>query len=204
MEVALVRHALPERVERVDGAPADPQLSSVGRAQAERLAGWLAGERFDALYTSPLRRAAETAAPLAETLGLNAIAEPGVAEYDAASSAYVPMEELKAEDPEAWRAAVSGGLYAEIDIHAFRREVVASLDRLIAGHPGQRILVVAHAGVINAFAGHVLGIAEPLFFEPGYTSVSRFLAASSGHRSVHALNETAHLRESRAGEAAKA
>jgi probable phosphoglycerate mutase len=57
------------------------------------------------------------------------------------------------------------------------------------------VAVVCHGGVINAFAGEVLGIREPfLFFDPGYTSISRFLAAKSGERSVLSLNETGHLR----------
>jgi probable phosphoglycerate mutase len=54
---------------------------------------------------------------------------------------------------------------------------------------------VCHGGVINSWAGHVLGVREPFFFfDPGYTSVNRFLAAGSGERSVVSLNETAHLR----------
>ncbi|MCH8132928.1 MAG: histidine phosphatase family protein [Myxococcales bacterium] len=50
MQLILIRHALPERVESVGGTPADPPLSEVGRAQAEKLAAWLADERVDALY----------------------------------------------------------------------------------------------------------------------------------------------------------
>ena len=48
---------------------------------------------------------------------------------------------------------------------------------------------------MNAWAAHVLGLEPTLFFQPAYTSVSRFLAAGSGERSVLSLNETAHLRE---------
>jgi len=193
VELLLVRHALPLRIENDDGRPADPPLSEVGREQARRVAAWLARERIDALYTSPLRRARETAAPLARSLGLEAADEPGVVEYDAGAAVYVPLEELKAADPEAWRAAVQGGLYAGIDIDAFRRTVVESLERIAAGHGGQRVAVVCHGGVINAWAAHVLGIDRPLFFDPVYTSVSRFLAARSGERSVVSLNEAAHL-----------
>ena len=56
MELMLIRHGLPLRVENSDGAPADPPLSDEGRDQAERVARWLADEPVDALYTSPLRR----------------------------------------------------------------------------------------------------------------------------------------------------
>ncbi|HZA87486.1 MAG TPA: histidine phosphatase family protein, partial [Acidimicrobiales bacterium] len=62
MELLLVRHARPLRAESIDG-PADPGLSPLGRRQADALAAWLATEAIDAIYTSPLRRALETAAP---------------------------------------------------------------------------------------------------------------------------------------------
>ena len=100
-----------------------------------------------------------------------------------------------AQDYDAWQALVRGGLYAGIDVAAFRRGVVDSFERIIAAHPGARVAVVCHSGVINAWAAHVLGIAAPIFFDPGYTSVQRFLAAKSGERMVASLNELAHLRE---------
>ena len=56
---------------------------------------------------------------------------------------------------------------------------------------------MCHGGVINAYASHVLGIEFPLFFQPTYTSVNRFLASSAGHRSVVSLNEAGHLVGSR-------
>jgi probable phosphoglycerate mutase len=54
--------------------------------------------------------------------------------------------------------------------------------------------VVCHGGVINAWTSHLLGLERIFLFEPAYTSVSRYLAASSGERSLLSLNETAHLR----------
>ena len=79
MELLLVRHALPLRVATADGSPADPPLSEEGRDQAQRLARWFESERREALYTSPLRRALETAEPLARVCGLEPRVEPGVA-----------------------------------------------------------------------------------------------------------------------------
>jgi probable phosphoglycerate mutase len=195
VELILIRHGLPLRIENPDGSPADPPLSSEGSRQASRLAAWLREERISAIYASPLRRARETAEPLAEVHGCALAIEPGVVELDHLSSTYVPLEEIKAEDPEAWRALVNGGLYADIDLPAFRRSVAETLERIITIHPGERVAVVCHGGVINSWAGHVLGVREPFFFfDPGYTSVNRFLAAGSGERSVVSLNETAHLR----------
>jgi probable phosphoglycerate mutase len=195
MELLLVRHGLPLRVERDDGAPADPPLSDEGRGQAERLAAWLEAERLDAVYTSPLRRALETAEPLAKRQGVAVRIEPGVVEFDPAASAYVPLEEIKALDPRRWRALVQGGLVEGIDLDGFRRVVTASVERIIDAHPGERIAVVCHGGVINSWAAHVLGLATTLFFQPTYTSISRFLASSGGERSVASLNEAPHLRE---------
>jgi len=196
MELLLIRHGLPERVERDDGLPADPPLAPRGREQAERLAHWLAAERIDALYTSPLRRAHETALPLAQRMQLELAIEPGVAELDQDSSTYLPLDELKASDPERWRALVQGGLYAGVDLVAFQQRVIASLERVIAAHPGQRVAVVCHGGVINGWARHVLGVSSPLFlfFDPTYTSINRFMAAKTGERSLVSLNEAAHLR----------
>ena len=193
MELLLIRHALPVRVEKRDGTPADPPLSQEGVRQAERLARWLGAERIDALYASPLRRARETAGALAAALGLAPRIEPGVAEFDPLAASYVPLEELKAESRELWLELVRGGLTAGIDVGLFRRTVVAALERIVAAHPRERVAVVCHGGVVNAFAAEILGLESTLFFQPAYTSVSRFLAAASGERSLLSLNETAHL-----------
>ena len=193
MELLLVRHALPLRVERKDGAPADPPLSNEGRRQANRLARWLEAARLDAIYVSPMQRALETAQPLAKSQGVGLRIEPGVVEFDATASTYVPLEEIKALDYERWRALISGGLVEGVDLAEFRRVVTGSLERIIDDHPGERVAVVCHGGVINTWAAHVLGLEATLFFEPTYTSISRFLASASGPRSVASLNETAHL-----------
>ncbi|MCA9509397.1 MAG: histidine phosphatase family protein [Myxococcales bacterium] len=194
MELLLVRHGLPLRVERADGRPADPSLAPEGVWQARRVARFLARERIAAVVASPLRRAKETAAPLAEALGLDVAVEPRIREADADASSYVPLEELKRDDRAAWEAAIRGGIFGGGDPRAFQRDVVDALEGVIASHPGGRVAVFCHGGVINAWAAHVLGIDDLLFLDARYTSVSRFLAASSGERSVASLNETAHLR----------
>ena len=196
MELLLIRHALPVRRELADG-PADPELSEVGRAQAERLAAYLAAEHLDALYTSPLRRAVETGAPLAGTHGLGPIVVEDVAEFDRHASAYVPVEELKAADDPRWRDLLLGTWDGTGESPAeFTTRVVAALEGLVEAHPGDRIAVVCHGGVINAYLAHVLGLADPTssFFYPNYTSIHRIAAARSGERSVVTINETVHLR----------
>jgi probable phosphoglycerate mutase len=66
---------------------------------------------------------------------------------------------------------------------------------VIAAHPGRRVAVVCHGGVINAWLSHLLELERLFLFEPLYAGVSRFLAARSGERSVRSLNEASHLRE---------
>lgn len=194
MEITLIRHGLPVRTEKADGTPADPPLCPEGRDQAERMAAWLAEAEIDALYASPMRRAQETAAPLSKRLGLAIELEPGVVEYDSEADYYIPMEELKRTDYARWKGFVTRGYGDGIDMQAFHRTVVASIEGLIDKNAGRRIAVVCHGGVINAWAAQVLGLEPRLFFDPRYTSINRFMAARSGERSVVSLNETAHLR----------
>ena len=91
MELILVRHGLPVRRENVDG-PADPELSVEGHAQARHLGDYLALEHLDAIYTSPMKRAHQTAMPLAALKGLSPVVEPDVAEWDQHSNEYIPIE----------------------------------------------------------------------------------------------------------------
>ncbi|MEO6317824.1 MAG: histidine phosphatase family protein [Acidimicrobiales bacterium] len=188
MELLLIRHGLPVRVdEGTVAGPADPDLSERGLAQAAALADWLIGEAIDAIWVSPMRRAAQTAAPLVQRLGLPVVIDEDIAEYDRDAASYIPIEELKAANDPRWREV------PEQPEH-FQAVVVAAIERIVAAHPRQRVAVVCHGGVINAYAAHVLGIADPLFFLPQYTSISRVFAASTGERSVASLNETAHVR----------
>ena len=83
VELVLVRHALPMRVDAAaDEGPADPGHTPLGREQAERVVRALAGDDVTALYTSPAARALETAAPLAAALGLEPVVASGLADFD--------------------------------------------------------------------------------------------------------------------------
>ncbi len=190
----LIRHGLPVRRELETGA-ADPELSEAGLAQARHLADYLSSETIDALYASPLRRAYQTAQPLAVVHSREIIVVNDVAEWDRNSTEYIPIEELKAANDPRWQALVRG----EWTVHEespeqFRGRVVERIESLIADHSGQRIAVVCHGGVINAYLAHVLGLGMQQFFYPNYTSIHRVAAARTGERSIVTVNETAHLR----------
>ena len=196
VELLIIRHGLPVRIDDAQG-PADPELSELGHEQARRVADWLRPEKITAVYTSPMRRARQTAAPLAEVLGLEPVVDDEVAEFDRAQHFYIPLEELKAAKDPRYDALMRGESMDEVDPFTFREVVTVAIERIIESNPGGTVAIVCHGGVINAYASHVLGIEFPLFFQPTYTSVNRFLASSAGHRSVASLNEAGHLVGSR-------
>jgi probable phosphoglycerate mutase len=196
MELLLVRHALPVRRELESGA-ADPELSADGRAQAEHLATYLSSEHLDAIYASPLLRAQQTAMAVAAHHSLEIQTRDGVAEFDRLSNDYIPTEELKAANDPRYHAMIAGEWDTDEESSIeFRGRVVSAVEELIDTHPGQRIAVVCHGGVINTYLCHVLGLerAGGGFFYPNYTSINRIAAARGGIRSIVTVNETSHLR----------
>ena len=191
MELIIIRHGRPERIENADGQVADPELTQVGHDQAAAMAAWMKAEHLDAIYASPMARARQTSAPLETAFDMEATVVPGVREFDDGESAYIPMEELKA-DKEAWKAMLEET--ANMPRDAFRAEVLESLNEITASNRGKKVAVVCHGGVINTYAADVLGLDGSMFFNPHYASINRFMVASSGERSVVSLNDCGHLR----------
>ena len=195
MELVLVRHGLPMRVENEPGTPADPPLSDIGREQARLVGEWLAPEGFDAVYSSPMRRAVETAEPLAQRLGLEIVVDDELAELDRGHHFYVPVEELKAANDPRYEELLKGTLYGDVDLETFTKVASLAVRRVMEAHQGQRVALFAHGGVINAFLSNFLGLQETFFFAPGYTGVSRIkISDFSDRMMLHSLNELAHLR----------
>ena len=149
MELLLIRHGLPVRRE-LDSGMADPELSEAGHAQAQHLAEYLSSEKLDAVYASPLRRAHQTAMPLAASQGCEIVLVDEVAEWDRNSNEYVPIEELKAANDPRWQAMLRG----EWSVHdetpeEFRDRIVDAVEKLVTTHGGDTIAIVCHGGVIN-------------------------------------------------------
>ncbi|MHB1855269.1 MAG: histidine phosphatase family protein [Acidimicrobiales bacterium] len=196
MQLLLIRQAEPVRVEAESGV-ADPSLTEAGVRQTSQLVEWLKSERLDHIAVSPLRRARETAAPLADAFGLEPEVITGLAEFDAEAPSYIPMEELRAtRDPRL--SALTEGRWEElgslVEPETFRRRAVDTVNRLAAAHPGEQVAVVCHGAVINVYLGDVIGTPRLMWFEPRYTSVSRVLVSRGGVRTVGSVNEAAHLR----------
>jgi broad specificity phosphatase PhoE len=202
MQLTLIRHALPDRTAAGELAlhAADPGLAARGTEQAERVAAFLAPESIGAIYVSPARRARETAASLADVVGCAAMVVEDLAEWDWGGDTYVPVEELRAIGDPRWHALKRGDFYDDsVNQDAFRRRVVAAIDAIAGDHPDDQVAVVTHSGVINAYAGHVLGQDKafwlPLPHSPAYCSLSRISADGNGQRRIISVNESGHVRD---------
>jgi 2,3-bisphosphoglycerate-dependent phosphoglycerate mutase len=196
VQLVLVRHALPELVQATSGR-ADPPLTPHGRAQAARLVAAVGADAdgtVAGLYTSPMARARGTAAPLAAALGVTPTVVDDLREYDADVAHYVPIHEMARLDPAVFERIRAGLLPGYVDVPAFTARVTDALERVVAAHDGRATaVVVAHAGVINTWLAHLLGLARPLVFPLDYAGVTRVIAARDGRRSVRTVNEIAHV-----------
>ena len=139
---------------------ADRPLTDRGRAQATALAERLAVIELDAVYSSDLRRARDTAEAVARTQGLVVVELPELREVDVGSWEGLTRDEAEMQFPDAFRRWHAGGTgwddgetYAEMSTR-----VLAAVDRIANEHEGGRILVVSHGGPIRAIHGAALGM----------------------------------------------
>ena len=185
---------------RADGdtATADPMLSETGHEQAVATASFLTGERIDSIVASPLKRACQTAQPLADALNLPVEVVEGLREIDPFGGSYVPAEEITddhqvvqdmAADPYSLFASAGG-------FERFRSVVTAAFDQIIAGNRGRRVAVFCHGTVIGTYLTVVLEHEDPFVLLPDYCGISRVLASSDGLRTLRSANETGHVRAS--------
>jgi probable phosphoglycerate mutase len=197
-ELHVVRHAdaVPESDEAFtvyDDYEAHP-LSTRGRAQAEAVAERCAELQLAAVYSSPIRRARETAAAIAAAAGVDVIDEPGVREI-----AIGPTGDAMAlRDRLAWLAMIAmrdgswNGIPGTESSATVRARMLGALDAIAARHPGRRVAVVSHAGAINAALGAIASSDHDFSFPLANASVS-VLRIGGGRRLLMSANETAHL-----------
>ncbi len=201
MDLLLVRHGQSQAY--VDGTPfalvdgqGDPPLSDLGAEQARRLCARLAATRIDAIYVTPLRRTAQTAAPLARQLGLQPRVEAGLREVFLGDWEGGEFRKRVAENH-----PISQRMFAEQrwDVipgaessAALAGRVSDAIARLAAAHPGERVAVFTHGGVI----GQALALAAQsrpfAFIGAENASISR-VVISGDLWIVRGFNDTAHL-----------
>jgi len=197
VEIVLVRHAQPEW-EPGGRAVDDPGLTEFGHAQARCVADALAGERFDGVIVSPLRRVVETAAPVLARLGVEGrhaswLREMTLSSLEGSTSEQVRayFEHARARELDHWWDGLPGG---ESFRHFYER-VTGGLEGLLAEHhrvsihedashrlwripdPTRRLLVIAHEGTNAVLISHLLGL-DPvpwahLHFSSSWAGISR-------------------------------
>ena len=196
MQLLLVRHALPLRSEPGPARQgrADPDLSDEGWAQVERLPDALARFPITRVISSPQRRAVQTAEPVAAARGLDIEIDDRFAEYDRELPFYIPIEQIRAENPQEWARMASGQLPSAVDEDAFRARVQAAVDNVAAtAEHEDTVAVFSHGGVINVVLHEILGTRRILSFPIDYVSVTRLLFSRSGQASVVTVNGTEHV-----------
>jgi 2,3-bisphosphoglycerate-dependent phosphoglycerate mutase len=199
-ELVLVRHGQSEAyVDGVrfalTGGHGDPPLSELGAAQARLVCARLAAERIDAIYVTTLCRTAQTASPLAGQLGLPMRVEAGLREVYLGEWEGGEFRKRVAENH-----PISQRMFAEQRWDAIPGEpsealaarVRDAIIRLAAAHPGERVAVFTHGGVI----GQVLALAAEArpfaFVGAENASVSR-LVINGDLWIIRGFNDTSHL-----------
>jgi len=209
-ELFIVRHgdAIPDKDEIIpSGIYDDLPLSKLGREQAEDLAERLSKLRFDAIYSSPLRRCRQTAAPLAQRLGMTSIIVEGIKEIRLGNIRPLPEDDkdlaalsqaLGERQHDIVRIAGEVGHWDVIPnsepSQAFRGRVVEALDEIANRHIGQRVVAFAHGGVVNAYAAETLGLERDFFFPAANTSITVIRVAGK-QRVLYIMNDIGHIRQ---------
>ncbi|MFJ2569631.1 bifunctional RNase H/acid phosphatase [Streptomyces halstedii] len=178
----------------------DPELSATGRDQAARAADAFAARgTVQEIVSSPLRRCRETAAAVADRLGLEVRIEEGLRETDFGAwegLTFAEVRERFGSDLSAWlaspEAAPTGGGESFTEV---AERVAATRDRLIAAYAGRTVLLVTHVTPIKTLVRLALGAPpESLFrmeLSPASLSVVAYYA--DGNPSLRLLNDTSHL-----------
>lgn len=193
VEVALVRHGLPKRIEGV--LKPDPVLTESGLWQARAVVDAMVLRPVRAIASSALTRARQTAAPTADKMGLPVDVHEDLAEFDIGADFYIPIEDMIAEaDPrlDQWRKAMAQpemvGTVAE-----FRRTATAAVARVAAASGPGVTAVFCHGGVIGACVEKALGEVRVPLTEPHYGSITRITIGSDGQWRLRTYNEIQHI-----------
>ncbi|MEM9034329.1 MAG: histidine phosphatase family protein [Actinomycetota bacterium] len=180
----------------------DPPLSETGERQAEAVGRYLANERIDAVYASPLLRAHDTGSAIAapHDRELNVLAELEeihvFRDLEPGKTAAEALGQLQLSGMrERWARERRWDVYPHTEPSMeFRRRANAAVEGIIAQHPGEQVAVACHGGVINAYLAEILHLGEDMFFRPAHASVHRVLALGD-RRVILSLNEVPHLPE---------
>ena len=197
MLLFLIRHG--ESLYNIEGriqGQSDVELSPLGLRQADAIAEFLAGASIDAVYSSPLRRAMQTAQPVSARLGLSVQADDRLKELNAGVFQGLLWGEIEARYPNDF--ALWRGEQPDVAIPQgeSRRDLMirgAAALRSIRETPFRRVAVIAHGGILAAALKLLLQVpAELNPFNLYNASISR--VAWDKSPKLLTLNELDHLR----------
>ena len=142
----------------------DPPLSDRGREQTNVLARELARETIDVLVSSDLLRAVETAAILGEARGLRTELNPGLRELDLGDWEGLTRAQIERTAGDALRRFDAGDPEVRPgggeNLREIQQRAFSVVGELVGAHPGRRLAVVTHLGVIRALLGESCGFAS--------------------------------------------
>lgn len=193
--LVLLRHATTRTTgKRLGGRKPGFHLDERGRGQAEAAARRLAALPVTAVYTSPLERTRETAAPVARVHGLRPRVERGLLEVDYGDWTDLSLAQLRRRS--LWRTIQQSPSRVTFpggeSIRAAQQRVVEATERLAVAHLGETIVLVSHADVIKAAIAHHLGMGLDLFqrlvISPASSSL--LVLPDGGAPALVAMNDT--------------
>jgi 2,3-bisphosphoglycerate-dependent phosphoglycerate mutase len=202
-ELVLVRHGQqvwPDAASATISEWVDPPLSQTGRRQALAVGLALSRTPVHAVYSSRLQRALFTGKAIAEHHGLEVEVVDDLREIETfrdlpqdAHPSDVLGELVLRGARERFVRHRTWDVYPGSERNSeFRHRVVNIIEGIVAGHPGQRVVVACHGGVINAYLGEILGLRTAMFFRPAHASTHR-VRAKGDTRALHSMNEIHHL-----------
>ena len=198
LKLTLVRHGETEwNAQRRYQGHTDVPLSALGLHQAELVADRLAGEKFDAIYASDLKRAWQTASPIAEKVGLPVSTEPRLREMSFGVLEGLKWEEAQKKYPEmlkAWLDDYNHPPEGGESMDVFLARIAAFRDDLLSRHVSQNILLVAHGGTLNELIRSCLEVPNEqrwaFAFSMDNASISELWLGDNGYPVLKRLNES--------------
>lgn len=196
----LLRHGQTElSVQRRYSGRENPALTDLGRRQADAAASYL-GQRggIDAVITSPLQRAYDTAAAAAKALGLDVAVDDDLIETDFGDwegLTFSEAAERNAEHHRDWLSDTSVSPPGGESFDAVSRRVVRARNRIIAEHGGATVLVVSHVTPIKTMLRIALDAGPTILYRLHLDLASLSIAEfyPDGASSVRLVNQTSYL-----------
>lgn len=202
-EMLIVRHGesapavVGEDFPLVDGH-GDPALDPVGEEQARRVADRLQREQLDAIYATSLRRTSQTAAPLAERLGIEVTIEPDLREVFLGDWEGGVFRKHVAEGHPIAQEMYAKGRWDVIPnaepADRFAERVRTAVARIASAHPDSMIAVFTHGGVIGQIMAEASG-GRPFAFNGGDNAGITHVVVAGDRWMIRRFNDTGHLSE---------